>query len=156
MRGDLANLVQDSAVDFLQDSAVDSAKYKRQILREFGYKLTRYSICSENTRNALDSANKAIKNNRRVNRVILFLNVADSADCAVDSANGKKSAESSVDSAKSAVDSAKTLKAILRNLTQNGVEIVVFLKDFAEAKKAINFWRAFGIVYLVKDSQNLL
>lgn len=119
----------------------------RQILREFGYKIGRYDICDENAQSALDSATRVLKNNRRVNRVILFFleSVVDSAIC-------DKNAQSALDSAKYYAFK----KADLQNLTQNGVEIIVFLKDSAEAKTALNFWRTFGIVYLVKDSQNLL
>lgn len=100
----------------------------RQILREFGYKIGRYDICDENAQSTLDSANNVLKNNRRVNRVILFF------------------LESVVDSAKYGA-----LKVNLQNLTQNGVEIVVFLKDNAGATTALNFWRKFGIVYLLKN-----
>ena len=127
-----------------------------RILIEFGYKITKYDICGasgvceengiceasgvcgesgvywKSVWDAVDSANVAIKNNRRVNRVILFFGKNDAVDCA-DSAN-KKSAEST--------------KSILRNLLQNGVEIVVFLKNCTEAQSA--FWRTFGIVYLLK------
>lgn len=132
----------------------------RQILREFGYKIGRYDICDENAPSALDSATRALKNNRRVNRVILLFlgSVVDSAICdenahsALDSANNVKGAESRANSAKFCAFK----KADLQNLTQNGVEIVVFLKDSAGAKTALTFWRTFGIVYLVKDSQNLL
>lgn len=132
----------------------------RQILREFGYKIGRYDICKENAQSALDSATRALKNNRRVNRVILFFleSVVDSAICeknaqnALDSTNNAKGAESRADSAKYCAFK----KADLQNLTQNGVEIIVFLKDSAGAKTALTFWRTFGIVYLVKDSQNLL
>lgn len=139
------------------DSANDAQI--RQILREFGYKIGRYDICDENAQSALDSATRALKNNRRVNRVTLFFleSVVDSAICrenaqsALDSANNTKGAESRVDSAKFCVFK----KADLQNLMQNGVEITVFLKDSAEAKTTLDFWRTFGIVYLVKDSQNL-
>lgn len=112
----------------VQDSA-NGAKI-RQILREFGYKIGRYDICDENAQSALDSANNVLKNNRRVNRVILFFgeNMDLAQDCAKYGA----------------------LKVILQNLTQNGVEIVVFLKDNAGATTTLNFWRKFGIVYLIK------
>lgn len=127
----------------------------RQILREFGYKIGRYDICDENAQSALDSATRALKNNRRVNRVILFFleSVVDSAICdenaqsALDSANNAKGAESRADSAKYYAFK----KADLQNLTQNGVEIIVFLKDSAGAKTALTFWRTFGIVYLIKN-----
>lgn len=124
----------------VQDSA-NNAKIM-QILREFGYKIGRYDICDENAQSALDSANNALKNNRRVNRVILLFleSVVDSAIC-------DENAENALDSAKYYAFK----KADLQNLTQNGVEIIVFLKDSAEAKTALNFWRTFGIVYLVKN-----
>lgn len=114
----------------------------RQILREFGYKIGRYDICKENSQSALDSATCALKNNRRVNRVILFFlgSVVDSAIC-------DENAQNALDSAKFCAFK----KADLQNLTQNGVEIIVFLKDSAEAKTALDFWRTFGIVYLVKN-----
>ena len=132
----------------------------RQILREFGYKIGRYDICDKNAQSALDSATRALKNNRRVNRVILFFleNSLDSAICdknaqsTLDSANNAKGEESRTDSAKYCAFK----KTDLQNLTQNGVEIVVFLTDSAEAKTTLTFWRTFGIVYLVKDLQNLL
>lgn len=124
----------------VQDSA-NNAKI-RQILREFGYKIGRYDICKENAPSALDSATRALKNNRRVNRVILFF-----LESALDSANNAKGAESRADSAKYCAFK----KADLKNLTQNGVEIIVFLKDSAEANTALNFWRTFGIVYLIKN-----
>lgn len=128
----------------------------RQILREFGYKIGRYDICNENAQSALDSANNALKNHRRVNRVILFFleSVVDSAICdknaqsELDSATRAKGAESRADSTKFCAFK----KTDLQNLTQNGVEIVVFLKDSAEAKTALTFWRTFGIVYLVKNA----
>lgn len=127
----------------------------RQILREFGYRIGRYDICKENAQSTLDSATRALKNNRRVNRVILLFlgSVVDSAICdknaqnSLDSANNAKDAESRADSAKYCAFK----KTDLQNLTQNGVEIVVFLKDSAEAKTALNFWCTFGIVYLVKN-----
>lgn len=127
----------------------------RKILREFGYKIGRYDMLgNKGAESALDSAILAIKNNRRVNRVILFFeeSVVDSAICdenadsALDSANNVKGAESRADSAKYYAFK----KTDLQNLTQNGVEIVVFLKDNAGATTALNFWRTFGIVYLLK------
>ena len=96
---------------------------------------------------AVDSANVAIKNNRRVNRVILFFDENNARDSALDSANDAlDSADSALDSANK--KSAESTKSILRNLLQNGVEIVVFLKNCTEAQSA--FWRTFGIVYLLK------
>ena len=123
-----------------------------------GASVCKESVCEENgvcgasgvywksVWDAVDSANVAIKNNRRVNRVILFFGENDARD-SVDSA--RDSADSARDSADSAnKKSAESTKSILRNLLQNGVEIVVFLKNCTEAQSA--FWRTFGIVYLLK------
>lgn len=115
----------------------------RQILREFGYKIGRYDMLGVNkgAESALDSATRALKNNRRVNRVILFFG---DMDLVLDS---KKSAESRAICAQPCSFN----EADLQNLTQNGVEIVVFLKDNTGATTALNFWRTFGIVYLIKN-----
>lgn len=103
----------------------------RQILREFGYKIGRYDMLgNKGAESALDSATRALKNNRRVNRVILFF--GENMDFVLDSAKYG------------------ALKVNLQNLTQNGVEIVVFLNDGVGATTALNFWRTFGIVYLLK------